>query len=235
MNLQPRMKKVNWAKVLPYAMDFRRCVMCSAQGILDGAGVIGRAEADLFKKEKAGLMDELGMSDPEFSMWLTIHKRDQRLREVIWELPPHFSTIYAVATLTDAEFDALKASGILHQLLTRADLKKWITNHRASVAAKEAGAPRKEDVRRENSTAKRKEELNATDAEDPDLAYFAASAAPESDSNGDGLGPGFRKPRQRKHHASIWIAVDMDPDAVADVDDLLAAIVRKYPNDVRIT
>jgi hypothetical protein len=169
-------------------------------------------------------------------MWRTIAKREQRLREVIWELPPHFTTIYVIATLTDAEFDSLKASGVLHQLLTRADLKKWIADHRASVAAEEAGAHRKEDVRREDSTAKRKEELNATDEEDPDLAYFAASAAPESDSDGhDGLGPGFRKPRQRKHHGSIWITADMHPDAVADVDDLLAAIVRKYPDDVRIT
>jgi hypothetical protein len=239
MHLQPRLKKINWDRVLPYAKEFKHSLMCSALGVLGAADVIGRADEGLYKKEKAGLRAELKMSVSEYSMWLTIAKRDQRLREVIWELPPYFSTIYAIAALSDPEFDALRASAILHQNLPRADLTKWIADHRAraSEGPKDDDHREQEARREDGGTAKPTEEPKAEEPEDSTdwEEYFPTSAAPESDSNSTGgLSPDFRKPRQWKDYASIWIPVDIDAEAVARLDERLVALEQEFPDDVRV-
>jgi hypothetical protein len=237
MHLQPRLKEKNWARVLPYAKEFTYSLMCSALGVLGAADVIGRADKKLYKKEKAALRDELRMSDSEYSMWLTIWKRDQRLREVIWKLPPYFSTIHRIAALTDPEFDALCASGILHQNLSRADLTKWIADHRARAAEgpKDDGHREQEARREDGSNAKLTKKEKAEEELNLYLETFFSTPAPESQSGGTGdVSPQFKKPRKWKDYATIWIPEDIDAEAVARLDERMVALQQEFPENVRI-
>jgi hypothetical protein len=70
----------------------------------------------------------LGLSDSAFSKWVTIGKR-KRLRELVDQLPPSFSSLYLIARLTDPELDELLASGKLNQHTCREALESWISEH----------------------------------------------------------------------------------------------------------
>jgi hypothetical protein len=170
-------------------------------------------------------------------MWLTIAKRDQRLREAIWQLPPYFSIIYAIAQLSDPEFDALCASTILHQNLTRADLRKWISHHRARASeVPKHGDHREQEARREDGgTTKLTKKAKAEEEDDLYWEEFFSPPAPESQSSGTGdLSPQFRKPRKWRTYVSVWIPEDMDAEAVRRLDERLAALEQEFPDHVRV-
>lgn len=120
--------------VRDYKIEFKRCLTRSAQGILDAARVIGKADDGLSPKQIRTLREQLGLTAPTYSKWQRI-ARCERLRQVVEKLPPSFTTIYTIATLTDPEFEKLLASGILSQNLPRAGLEDWITRLRASGSA----------------------------------------------------------------------------------------------------
>jgi hypothetical protein len=124
------MKETRWKKVFEFQSDLEHCLTAATRELLDGSLVIANAAIDLRQDEKVAFLDEIGLSEHAMSKWLAIAKRE-RLRELVSDLPPSFSILYAIAMLTDPDLDALVASGLLYQHLSLADLTAWISDHRA--------------------------------------------------------------------------------------------------------
>jgi hypothetical protein len=53
--------------VRDYKIEFKRCLTRSAQGILDAARVIAKADEGLGPKDIARLREELGLTAPTYS------------------------------------------------------------------------------------------------------------------------------------------------------------------------
>ena len=126
--------------------------------------------------ERSAFVKKLPFKESTFSKYVRIGS-DKRLyrAEVRQLLPPHYTTLYALALLEDAEFDLALADVLIHPGLEREELLEWRRAQKTSGAgASRLGAASKSD----QMTAGNASELAVDDTVAPGPSSDEAKASP---------------------------------------------------------
>lgn len=109
------------------ADSWRRCLLVT----MEVAHLCAEANARLTATQKSELIAHLPFRRATFSKLVQIGT-DKRLDtpEILRLLPPHYTTMYAVALLKDDELKQAVADKVLHPDLKRDELQRWRKSHR---------------------------------------------------------------------------------------------------------
>jgi len=91
---------------------------------MNAARLCAEADARLTTAQKRELIKALPFGDTAFSKFAQIGA-DARLLEIQRLLPPHYTTVYAVTSLTDEELKRAIAENVIYPDMKRAELQKW--------------------------------------------------------------------------------------------------------------
>jgi len=119
------------SSVACYVRDINQNWRRGVDTFMNVGRLCAEANARLTTAEKSELMPNLLFGEATFSKFVRIGT-DTRLQtpEIQRLLPPHYTTMYAVALLTDEDLQQALAEKVLHPDLTRAQLQRWRNSHR---------------------------------------------------------------------------------------------------------
>ena len=129
-----RRSKANLIEVL--ASEIKASWYRCPQANCDTGLKCAQAEKRLGRDQKKALLEKLPFSAATFSKLVQIGNHP-RLSEIIKDLPPSFSSIYTVTTLSNKQLDAALDAKIINGEATREDIERF----RNEAAAKPKASP----------------------------------------------------------------------------------------------
>jgi hypothetical protein len=122
------------SSVADYASAISRNWQRGVDAFMNIARLCSEANERLTTAQKRELIQALPFGDTAFSKFVGIGT-DTRLHapDIQRLLPPHYTTIYAVTSLTNEELSLAIADKVLHPDMQRAQLLKWRNSHREKV------------------------------------------------------------------------------------------------------
>jgi hypothetical protein len=114
-------------KVLILVNEYSTCVTKTANSIIELANIVYRAKEDLNNQEYEFFRKSIKADDAKDSYLKKLHciaQKSSRLVSIKEKLPAAYTTLYALAKLTDAEFQLLLAEDAIKPNLTANELLK---------------------------------------------------------------------------------------------------------------